>query len=179
VAGLLENADMRVPSNDNPPYQYASPVNFNGNDPVGLFKDGVLIDIIGEEGNSRDHIQNATYRRKKSISVPNTVYNLNEWDVLPVNTFDGIGKHESTLDVPKNAFESFKMYPNPANGNTVYFKVIEEVQINVYKVLGKLVSSNKVTENKNTIDISNLSEGIYVLRITNGDKFVTKKLVKN
>ena len=69
---LTSNADLIVPDNQEAPYKYASPVNFNGNDPVGLFKNGVLIDIIGEEGNSSKHIENATYRRKSTISEPKT-----------------------------------------------------------------------------------------------------------
>jgi hypothetical protein len=29
-------------------------MDFNGNDPIGLFKDGVLIDVIGEVDNDLD-----------------------------------------------------------------------------------------------------------------------------
>ena len=51
-AELTDNADLIVPNNQNAPYKFASPLNFNGNDPVGLFKNGVLIDIVGEENNT-------------------------------------------------------------------------------------------------------------------------------
>jgi len=44
---LVSEADIVGPSTN-----YGSPVNFNGNDPVGLFKEGVLIDIVGEFNNS-------------------------------------------------------------------------------------------------------------------------------
>ena len=175
---LLAEADLLGPPN-NLANNYGSPVNFNGNDPVGLFKNGVLIDIMGEEGNSNFHIKDVTYRRKSNISVPNASFNTNEWDVLNVNTFDDIGSHTSTLSTKSNIFESFKMFPNPVNGNRVYFSVTEDATINVYNVLGKLVQSTEVTKSKNSIDISKFTPGVYLLKINSGKQFITKKLIKN
>jgi chitodextrinase len=175
---LLAEADLVGPPN-NDANNYGSPFNFNGNDPVGLFKNGVLIDIIGEEGNSSNHIQDNTYRRKSNISVPNATFNTNEWDVLNVNTFDGIGSHTSTLSTKNVVFESFKMFPNPANGDNIYFSVTENATINIYNVLGKLIQSSEVTKSKNNINISDLSKGIYLVKINSGKQFITKKLIKN
>ena len=177
---LLAESDLFGPPNmDTTPYGYGSPLNFNGNDPVGLFKNGVLIDIIGEEGNSSNHIQNATYRRKGNISEPNTTFNSNEWDILSANTFDDIGSHTSTLSTKNIIFESFKMFPNPTNGNTIYFSVTEDATINIYNVLGKLMQSSEVTRTENSVDISKFSTGIYLLKINSGKQFITKKLIKN
>ena len=176
---LIDNADLVVPNNSQSPYKYASPLNFNGNDPVGLFKNGVLIDIIGQEGNSNKHIENATYRRKSNILTPNATFNSNEWNLLSANTFDDIGSHTSTLSTSAIAFESFKMFPNPTNGNRVYFSVTKDATINIYNVLGKLVQSSEVTQSKNSIDISKFSTGMYLLKINSGTQFITKKLIKN
>src|SRR5690606_10477967 len=93
---IINKADLIVPNNQSAPYKYGSPINFNGNDAIGLFKNDVLIDIVGEENNANDHIKDVTLRRKSSISSPNTTYTVNEWDVLAANTFDGIGKHSAT-----------------------------------------------------------------------------------
>ena len=121
---LLAEADKFGPPNiDTSPYGYGSPLNFNGNDPVGLFKNGELIDIIGEEGNSSNHIQNKTYRRKATVSEPNTRFDSSEWDLLDANTFDDFGSHTSTLSTKNIVFESFKMFPNPTNGHRIYFSV--------------------------------------------------------
>ena len=176
---LTSNADLIVPNNEDAPYRYASPVNFNGNDPVGLFKNGVLIDIIGEEGNSSKHIENATYRRKSTISEPNTSFNNTEWDILSANTFDDIGSHTSILSTKSNAFKSFRMFPNPTNGEYVYFSATDTATINIYTVLGKLVSTSVVTKNNNAIHISNLPKGIYLVKISSEKKYSTKKLIIN
>lgn len=177
---LLAEADLFGPPNiDTSPYGYGSPLNFNGNDPIGLFKNGVLIDIIGEEGNSRDHIKDKTYRRKSNITSPNTTFDTAEWDILDANTFDGIGSHTSTLSTKNVVFESFKMFPNPVNGDRIYFNVTEDAAIHIYNVLGKLIIDTKISASKNNLDITILSKGVYFVKIDSDKKSEIKKLIKN
>jgi endonuclease I/chitodextrinase len=177
---LVAESDLAGPPNvDTSPYGFGSPLNFNGNDPIGFFKNGVLIDIIGEEDNSSDHIKDKTYRRKASITEPNTRFDTAEWDILGANSFDGIGSHSSTLSTKNSAFESFKMFPNPTNGDQVYFRITEATTINIYNILGKLVFTSEITKNKNVINLSKLSKGIYLVKIDSDKKSEIKKLVKN
>jgi endonuclease I/chitodextrinase len=145
---LVAESDLAGPPNiDTSPYGFGSPLNFNGNDPIGFFKNGVLIDIIGEEDNSSDHIKDKTYRRKASITEPNTSFDTAEWDILGANSFDGIGSHSSTLSTKNSAFASFKMFPNPTNGDQVYFRITGATTINIYNILGKLVFTSEITKN--------------------------------
>ena len=177
---LLDEADFFGPPNiDTTPYGYGSPLNFNGNDPIGLFKNDVLIDIIGEEGNSSKHIENVTYRRKSTISEPNSTFTDSEWDTYTANTFNNFGSHTSTLNITSSTFKSFKMFPNPTNGNQIYLNVTEAATIKIFTVLGKLVQTSKVTKSKNSVDISKITRGIYLLKINSGKQFITKKLIKN
>lgn len=177
---LVAESDLAGPPNiDTSPYGFGSPLNFNGNDPIGFFKNGVLIDIIGEEDNSSDHIKDKTYRRKASITEPNTSFDTAEWDILGANSFDGIGSHSSTLSTKNSAFASFKMFPNPTNGDQVYFRITEATTINIYNILGKLVFTSEITKNKNVINLSKLSKGIYLVKIDSDKKSEIKKLVKN
>jgi hypothetical protein len=76
-------------------------------------------------------------------------------------------------------FESFKMFPNPTNGDKVYFSVTEAAIINVYNILGKLLTTYDVTKSKNYIDISKLTKGIYLVKINSKEQYITKKLIKN
>ena len=71
------------------------------------------------------------------------------------------------------------MFPNPTNGNRIYFSVTEDATINVYNVLGKLINTSEVSKSKNSIDISELSKGVYLIKINSGKQFITKKLIKN
>ena len=177
---LLAAADKFGPPNiDTSPYGYGSPLNFNGDDPIGLFKNGVLIDVIGDTNNRTKHIENATYRRKSTISEPNTSFNNTEWDILSANTFDDIGSHTPILSTKSNAFKFFRMFPNPTNGEYVYFSATEAATINIYNVLGILVSTSVVTKNNNAIHISNISKGIYLVKISSEKQYITRKLIKN
>ena len=171
---LLTEADLVGPSSNN-----GAPVNFNGNDAVGLFKNDVLIDIIGVLGETDKNFESMTLRRKLTITTPNTTYTASEWDQYDFNTFDGIGIYDSnTASVDSSDFETFKMYPNPTNGNTLYFKTTKDININIYNALGQIVKSENISENKNNIDISNLSKGIFIIKINFGSTNISKKLIK-
>ena len=178
---LVNEADLLGPPNiDTNPYQYGSPLNFNGNDPIGLYKNNILIDIIGNEDDSSKHIENVTYRRKATITAPNVSFDESEWDLLDAMNLDGFGSHNSnSLSTDNQVFNSFKMFPNPSNGNTIYFNVTADATITMYTVLGKLVKTSKVSKTKNSIDISKIAKGIYLLKINSGTQFLTKKLIKN
>ncbi|WP_420573229.1 endonuclease [Kordia sp.] len=69
-------------------------VTFNGNDPIGLFKNNVLIDIIGDfNGGSSNFAQNVTLRRKASVTSPNTTYTEAEWEEFSTDTSSNLGSH--------------------------------------------------------------------------------------
>ena len=82
---LTDNADVITGSGQ---------VTFNGNDAVGLFKNDVLIDIIGVfDGGTGNFAKDITLQRKPNIKSPNTTYTLSEWDSFAKDTFTGIGNH--------------------------------------------------------------------------------------
>ena len=173
---LINEADIVVP---NTPPNNGEPLNFNGNDPVGLFKNGVLIDIIGEFGNSDDFAKNVTLRRKSTVSSPNTTYDeTNEWDSYVVDTVDDIGSHTTTLSTDIFTWDGLSIYPNPTSVNYIYIKNNEQLKVEVFNVLGKRVLQNTVEISNPKLDISALSSGIYLLRISNQDQSTTRKMIK-
>jgi predicted extracellular nuclease len=179
-ATLVAEADLKRANNDTT--NNGSPLNFNGNDPVGLFKDGVLIDVIGtiNQGSGAQFGQNTTLRRNGDINGPNTSFDLQgEWTPFAANTFDGIGSFNSTLSIEnERLLEAFRMYPNPVNGNTLFFTTHKEASVQIYNVLGKLIKTASISQSNKEIDISNLSKGIYLVKIHMDTKFITKKLIK-
>ena len=173
-ATLVAEADLVAPEGSN----YGAPVNFNGNDAVGLFKNDVLIDIIGVLGETAKNFESMTLRRKLTITTPNTTYIASEWDQYAFNTFEGIGTYNATAGLNSSVFNSFKIYPNPTYGNTVYFKVGAKTKIKVYNVLGKLVQTAIIDSNNKSMDITTLAKGIYILRVQTANEFITQKLIK-
>jgi uncharacterized repeat protein (TIGR02543 family) len=74
---------------------------FNGDDAIGLLKNGNLVDIFGvlevDPGSywvvGTGTSQNHTLVRKDSFDGPKTTWDPNEWDVYPEDTFDYLGSH--------------------------------------------------------------------------------------
>lgn len=161
-----------------------APLDFNGNDPVGLFKNGILIDIIGTfNGGSANFSVNETLRRKPTITSPNTTFNkTGEWDVFATDTFGDLGIHTiTTLSETGIIQNNFRIYPNPTNQGTVFIQSDHIVEkLSVYNLLGQLVKEVKAPKENQPISLNNLSKGVYLAKITfEGNKYATRKIVIN
>jgi len=171
-ATLIAEADLSIPN--------STPMTFNGNDPVGLFKNDVLIDIIGEfNSGSANFASNVTLRRKSSISSPTIQFELNdEWDSYASNTVSDIGMHTNTLSRKSEALNAIRLYPNPIKGNLLYINAISEASIEIFNVLGKRVIKAQLRNPGYYIDISTLNKGIYLVKIKSRSGTITKKLIR-
>ncbi|MFO7790951.1 MAG: choice-of-anchor J domain-containing protein, partial [Bacteroidales bacterium] len=67
------------------------------------------------------------------------------------------------------------VFPNPAN-NTVYVENAENAEINILNMLGQKVASQTATSSRETVNISDLSNGTYIIRIEDGNEVITQKL---
>ena len=83
------------------------------------------------------------------------------------------------LDFEENVNSTFSVYPNPSSGNiTIETSINESYQIDIYNLLGEMVSSFKVAGEINTIDVSDLSNGIYSVRLHSSEEhFETVKIL--
>jgi hypothetical protein len=73
--------------------------------------------------------------------------------------------------------KGFKMYPNPAYGDEVYIttETNGSKDIRIYDVFGEVVLTERISTN--TLNISRLVPGVYVLQVTEEKKTMTRKLV--
>jgi hypothetical protein len=82
------------------------------------------------------------------------------------------------LSIEKNAFENFNISPNPTYGNITIRSEKRIQSISIYNTLGKKVLG--FNSNQKEINISQLSSGIYLLRILFDDKkSVIRKIIKH
>jgi len=152
---------------------------FNGNDAIGLFKNDVLLDIIGVFQSSATYAENTTLVRKPTVDRPTTIFDMNEWNSFASDNCDDLGEHTQTLSTNDFAINVFKIYPNPVkNELNIEFNTGMQTQVEVYNVLGKRVISKTIYTSE-TIQTERLSDGIYILRLTQGNKTISKKLIKN
>jgi uncharacterized repeat protein (TIGR02543 family) len=66
--------------------------NFNGNDAIGLYHDGYIIDELGDIGSSAYFCEDLTLTRKIEIFNPNPIYTTSEWNSAATN-YDSVGFH--------------------------------------------------------------------------------------
>lgn len=160
----------------------AAELQFNGNDPVGLFKNDILIDIIGTLGNTANFSIDETLRRKPTITSPNTTFDKTaEWDVYPKDTCNGLGSHSLTnLGIGDFDTAAFSIYPNPSNGHfTIQLKdSYEASNIEIVSILGQRIFTQE-NYNGSSINVTNIQKGIYIVRITQGPKTSSKKIIIN
>jgi len=93
--------------------------------------------------------------------------------------FDNIYFYKaSTASVDNNALLGFSMYPNPAN-NVLNISAKETIKnADIFNVLGKKVMSVNINKANGSIDVSNLSSGIYLIKYNVNDKVGTAKFIK-
>ena len=111
------------------------------------------------------------------IFVDNADYSSTNWtNIDPAATFVEDEAACSALSVGDHAFElGLSVYPNPTSdivyidGNYTQLKVI------VYDILGKQLMNKSIT---NSMDISHLGNGVYILQLSDGAKLTTQRIIK-
>jgi len=71
-------------------------------------------------------------------------------------------------------------YPNPLE-NELKFKFpdqVTEMELLVFNVLGKQISSEKITKINPTTDISNLAQGLYFMQLKFDSQIKSFKILK-
>ncbi|MGD9994049.1 MAG: GEVED domain-containing protein [Salinivirgaceae bacterium] len=86
---LLAKADLTTTS---------QALTFNGNDPVALFKNGQLIDVIGTFNSTAVFATDKTLVRNASVTAPNTSYVASEWTDTGLDNFTDLGTHTMDLE---------------------------------------------------------------------------------
>ena len=175
---LLDQADIVVANNQST--NYGEPLNFNGNDPVGLFKDDVLIDIVGEfGGGSSNFAKDKTLRRKSTVVEPNINFDLNnEWEIFPMDTFDDIGGTHLTLSIEEEQWKQLSVYPNPTSDGFLNIKFSQDVKVEVFSIFGKKLIHTNINQSDSILDISTLSKGVYVIKVSHKGLSISTKIIK-
>lgn len=85
-----------------------------------------------------------------------------------------------TLSVDSfNSINGFATYPNPVTNNsfTITSNSAEKKGVDIFNVLGKKVLSTTFLGTKSDINVASISSGIYILKVSEGSKTSTSKLV--
>ncbi|GAA4280763.1 T9SS type A sorting domain-containing protein [Gaetbulibacter aestuarii] len=111
-----------------------------------------------------------------------TVEGVNDYEcsIHPLSMYGTITVQNS-LGIDENAIAQFEMFPNPSNAilNLKLPQKLSTVDVHVYDLLGKELL-NRSYENSNLIkvNISDLSRGIYLVKLSSDTSAKTKQFVK-
>jgi len=144
-----------------------------------------------------DNIHNLLYIAGKTASTGNTFPNI-QYDggfIQPTNNESpdvtsfisrfNLAPIITGVDNLSEKSGGINVYPNPFTGSiTVEMNLTqkESVEFILYNVMGQMVYEKNISEQggliNQQIDLSLLSEGIYLLKVNEGNTYFTKKIIK-
>jgi len=150
----------------------------NENEIEFIFKDINLPNNTTDEPNSHGFI---AYKIKPKADIALDDVILNKADIFfdynsPIETNTANTRIVNVLAINENTLLNFSVYPTPTE-NILNIKSKTEIsKIEIYSKLGQLILKN---ETENNIDISNLTNGLYFVKVKdiNGN-FSMKNIMK-
>jgi predicted extracellular nuclease len=165
---------------------------FNGDDALGLYNpSNTLIDVIGEIGVDpgtnwvvgSGATSEFTLVRKLNVFSGTTSWAVGatQWDVYPQNTFSEFGNHAigncATASVNDEQTWDVSIFPNPTSGTLNIRSEINDYTLQVFDLTGKsVITKTNLSENAQ-IDVADLTNGIYMVKLNNGSHQLTKKMI--
>ena len=180
-AVLGNNADGGTNGGVTVNYEYSGFTLGNGDDEVILTCSGLIIDEVYYDGGTEFPDPTGA-----SMELSTNFYNSSDNDT-GANWGEGTASYGSgdlgtpgsmnSLSISDSLIEGFGLYPNPTSLGYVNLKSRNgsSFDVSVYDVLGKQVIKSSVTDGK--LDVSSLNTGLYIMKISQEEATVTKKLV--
>lgn len=135
--------------------------------------------FLGEEGYWWSSTDSSTYAWKRELMYNST--NVNRWYYNKLTGFSVRCICDSAAS-PVNEINNknkFRIYPNPANDKlTIDITDKQDLNLSIYNIIGELVLQREIINNRNEVDISSLSAGMYIIRITSSSLTVQHKMIK-
>lgn len=145
---------------------------YTGDEPRIVFRDGSNGDLYAVNDvthDSLDEIYNVN-----GIQVPSSDFDFNPADGT---TFGTANPSNNALSTKESKIEGFNLFPNPTSKGFVNISSNNStaMKVTVFDVLGKQVINEMVSDKR--LDVSSLNAGIYIMKVTQDNASVTKKLV--
>ena len=147
----------------------------NGGQPTGQpLYDGTQNNWVLEQINLSDYLGEEITMRFKFESDGEVRADGFYFDDLTVNVLD-----DGTLSNADVLASQFSVYPNPVS-NLVYITTPKNnYTLGIYNIQGQLMSTPSVYSGSQTIDYSQYTKGIYLMKFTSNDYTKIFKIIKN
>lgn len=91
---------------------------------------------------------------------------------------NGDGGGTTSVENIKDEF-SFNIYPNPASGIVNFDNIPQNSMLSIIDLTGKVMYEQFVSDNFESVNISDFTNGIYLVQIENNGSISNKKLIVN
>jgi len=147
----------------------------NGGQPTGQpLYDGTQSNWVLEQIDLSDYLGEEITIRFKFESDGEVSADGFYFDDLTVNVLD-----DGTLSTPDVLASQFSVYPNPVT-NLLYITTPKNnYKVGIYNIQGQLISTPSTYSGSQTIDYSQFTKGIYLMRFTSNNHTKTFKIIKN
>jgi hypothetical protein len=76
-----------------------------------------------------------------------------------------------------NSLNTVNIFPNPIRDNNLKIENLNEAtDIHIYNITGQLIRTETAVMGNADIDVSNLSNGMYILKMQSGESIRTEKI---
>lgn len=138
--------------------------------------DGIQTDWILEEIDLNDYVGEQILFRFTLVSDTAVTEDGFYFDDLSVKIIEA-----SSSGIPANELANFSIYPNPASN---YLKINvpvegKEYQLDIISTTGQVISQHTVSNSKPLIDLTNISKGIYFIKVFSEGTSKVCKFIKN
>ena len=120
-------------------------------------------------------------KTKSDLVIGSTISNKAEifFDYnFPIATNTATSTFQLLSNTVFEADDSVVMYPNPAS-HTVSVTANSMIKsIQTFDIQGRIINTNLINDTKTNLDISNYSDGIYLVKITTEKGFKIQKIIK-
>ncbi len=206
LTNIIVNGVNNIPPNGNMNINFVSPTNFyayacntmyspvvfeNNNTNFSASNYAYTLDFCNnpQAGNYQDNIYFPFFlegNNPNPTAVYNFTYNITELlgvRTLTINSMFNQQAIYSSVTLSNDSFEKldFSFSPNPSknyleiNLNNGY---TENTIAEFYNEIGQICKTANLNKNKTKIEINNLSNGIYIIKIKTENEVLTKKFVK-
>jgi len=130
------------------------------------------------------NMQNGAGNSLNLIRYQYTDTEIKEVEYYRLKQLDNDGRYSflSIISISKNTDDSYKIYPNPTNGeiNITFQEAINKAQsIEIQSMTGHIIYQKQVVSRTITVNLDNISPGFYQLFIKDGDSILFKeKIIK-
>jgi internalin A len=139
------------------------------------YKDGTL---LPDQTSNNLYIENATANDQGVYVLKVTNTSANELELISYNATVSYITGIDNLE-----FAGFKIYPNPATGGSMNISLENSEAVDRILIIngsGQIVKTEKIADQNNQINISDLVNGIYIVKVDykNGESKTEKLIVK-